>query len=64
MKSKETFNLEDSSSVTKRPNKFSTNSTKTEMDLSDTVNSLVKLSQRAHPEEDEHDLMSTSSIIL
>ena len=64
MKSKEIFNQEDSSSVTKRLNKFSINSTKMEMDLSDIVNSLVKLSQRAQPEEDEHDVMSTSSIIL
>jgi hypothetical protein len=54
--SKETSNQEDTSLDTKRPIKFSQNSTKTTMDLLVTVNSLVKLLQKAQQEEGEHDV--------
>jgi len=52
---KETSNLEVTSLDSKKHPKFLINSTKMEMDQLVTANSHLKLSQRAQPEEDEHE---------
>ena len=57
LNSKETSNLEDTLLDFKKPAKFLLNSIKTETDKLVTVNSHLKLFQRAHPEEDENEII-------
>ena len=57
LNSKETSNLEDTLLDTKKLAKFFKNSIKTETDKLVTVNSHLKLSQRAQPEEDENKII-------
>jgi hypothetical protein len=54
---KETSNLEVTLLDSKKLTKFFKNSTKTETDKLVTVNSHLKLSQRAQPEEDENEII-------
>jgi hypothetical protein len=61
---KETSNLEVTLLDSKKHPKFSINSTKTEMDQLVTVNSHLKLSQRAQPEEDENETTNKTLYIF
>ena len=62
-KFKETFNLEDSSLDIQKQPKFLLNSTQTETDQLVSVNSHLRLDQRAHPEGDENEIISPFIII-
>ena len=62
-KFKETFNLEDTLLDSKRHPKFLLNSTQTETDQLVSMNSHLRLNQRAHPEEDEYEIIGPFIII-